>query len=218
MRGWLLALVLVPALASATDVTGRVRFEGTPPKPPAPATGRDKGGCGKDAPVETLVVAEDGALANVVVSIAAPGEGAPREVAIGHERCRFVPHVAATTLGSTLAISNSDPLLHRVVATTGSRQLFTWPLAVVDKPRHRRLATPGVVDLRCDAGHPWSSAYVHVFAHPHFAVSGADGRFSIAGVPDGTWTATAWHEKLGTQTIQLVVKEGATLDLTFRDR
>jgi hypothetical protein len=48
-------------------------------------------------------------------------------------------------------------------------------------------------------------------------VTGTDGRFSIAGLPPGTYTIEAWHEKYGTRTaIVTVPKDGtATADLTY---
>ena len=36
--------------------------------------------------------------------------------------------------------------------------------------------------VKCDV-HPWMSAYVGVFSHPFFAVTGDDGKFTIAGLP-----------------------------------
>jgi hypothetical protein len=61
------------------------------------------------------------------------------------------------------------------------------------------------------------SAYVGVFANPYFAVSGADGKFSIAGVPDGTHEIEAWHEKLGIKTGTVTVAGGkpAAIDFSF---
>ena len=35
--------------------------------------------------------------------------------------------------------------------------------------------------------------------HPFFAVTGADGTFSLPGLPPGTYTVEVWHEAGGTQ-------------------
>ena len=56
-----------------------------------------------------------------------------------------------------------------------------------------------MVPFKCDV-HSWMSAYVGVLDHPFFAVTGADGAFELKGLPPGTYTIEAWHEKLGTQT------------------
>jgi len=43
-------------------------------------------------------------------------------------------------------------------------------------------------------------------------VTAADGTFTIKGLPPGTYTIEAWHEKLGTQTMTVTVgaKESRT--------
>ena len=40
---------------------------------------------------------------------------------------------------------------------------------------------------------------------PFFAVTGTDGKFTIAGLDPGTYEIEAWHEKLGTQTATVTV-------------
>lgn len=41
--------------------------------------------------------------------------------------------------------------------------------------------------------HPWMKAYLGVFEHPYFALSGADGRFTLKDLPPGEYTIEAWH-------------------------
>ena len=65
------------------------------------------------------------------------------------------------------------------------------------------------------------SAYVLVFAHRFFAVTDADGRYEIGGVPPGKYTVTAWHERFGTvsQSIQIPEDGGdRRVDFSFPDR
>ena len=38
------------------------------------------------------------------------------------------------------------------------------------------------------------NAFILVFSHRFFAVSDADGRYQIDGVPPGTYTLVAWVE------------------------
>ena len=59
-------------------------------------------------------------------------------------------------------------------------------------------------------------AWVSVFDHPYFAVSGTDGKFVIKNVPPGKYTIVAAHRKAGDQTAEVEVKNGnATVNFTF---
>jgi len=60
-------------------------------------------------------------------------------------------------------------------------------------------------------------AYAGVVAHPFFAVTGADGTFTLKGLPPGTYTVEAWHERYGVQTATVTVAgtETKTSDFTF---
>ncbi|HBH96472.1 MAG TPA: TonB-dependent receptor, partial [Candidatus Omnitrophica bacterium] len=57
--------------------------------------------------------------------------------------------------------------------------------------------------------------YIGVVAHPYFAVTGDEGTFSLAGLPAGTYTVAAWHEKYGEQTQTVTVGDGETGSVAF---
>src|SRR5438876_185322 len=81
----------------------------------------------------------------------------------------------------------------------------------------RTFSAPEVmVPLECNV-HGWMQAYLGVLPHPFYAVTGADGSFTIKGLPPGTYTIEAWHEKYGTQTATVTVAgtESKTQDFTF---
>jgi hypothetical protein len=61
------------------------------------------------------------------------------------------------------------------------------------------------------------TAYVGVFSNPFFAVTGADGKFTISGLPPGTYELEAWHEKLGVRsaTVTVPASGAAKADFTF---
>ena len=61
-------------------------------------------------------------------------------------------------------------------------------------------AAPGAsVQLKCDI-HPWMETWVYVSDNSLFAVTGADGKFSIEGVPAGSYEIEVWHPHLGKKT------------------
>ena len=73
-----------------------------------------------------------------------------------------------------------------------------------------------MVALECNV-HGWMHAWLGVLPHPFFGVSGGDGSFAIKGLPPGTYTIEAWHEKYGTQTASVTVagSETKTADFSF---
>ena len=74
-----------------------------------------------------------------------------------------------------------------------------------------------MVPFKCDV-HGWMNAYVGVLDHPYFAVSKEDGSFEIKGLPPGTYTIEAWHEKLGatTQSVTIGAKESKEVSVHVR--
>jgi uncharacterized protein (DUF2141 family) len=72
-----------------------------------------------------------------------------------------------------------------------------------------------VFQIKCDV-HPWMQAYIGVFTHPFFSVTGTDGKFTISGLDPGTYEITAWHEKLGKQTATITVGANETKAQNFK--
>ena len=104
-------------------------------------------------------------------------------------------------VGQKLEIVNSDPTLHNIHALPeGQQGIQHRPADPGHEDDARRSTTKEVmVPFKCDV-HGWMNAYVGVLDHPYFAVTDKDGKFSLKGLPPGTYTIEAWHEKAGTQT------------------
>lgn len=164
--------------------------------------------CGKSVPDPSVIVA-DKKLANAVVWISDVTAGAapvPVDATLDQRTCQYAPHVQAVGKGSKLTVINSDPVLHNAHATIdGSRTAFNLAMPTQDQRITTDLRRSGLESVKCDAGHTWMSAYIWVFDHPYFAVTGADGSFSIPGVPVGDHTLRVWHEKLGTKDVPVHV-------------
>ena len=50
---------------------------------------------------------------------------------------------------------------------------------------------------------------------PYFTRPGADGSYTIAGVPPGEYTVVAQHEVAGSDSSRVVVRDGQTTTLDF---
>jgi len=129
----------------------------------------------------------------------------------------FQPHVLAVQAGTTVEFLNSDNLSHNIFwpAVSGNKKmghnLGTWPTG---QKRAFKFDTPGIVPLLCNV-HPEMSGYIVVTPGPFSAVTDAAGAYRIAGVPSGTYTVTAWHEGLKTESKPLTLSSDATLDFAL---
>jgi plastocyanin len=139
-------------------------------------------------------------------------------VVLDQRGCRYHPHVFGVQVGQPVIIVNSDPTLHNVHAVPKSNSEFNFGQALKGMKTTRMFDKPEVmVPFRCDV-HGWMAAFGGVLSHPFFAVSTKGGTFEIKGLPAGTYTVEAWHERLGTSTQKVTVdgKAGATTSFAFK--
>jgi len=178
---------------------------------------------GEERHTEYIVSNDGKTLANVFVYVK---DGLPQRlypvpsepVVIDQQTCRYVPRVLGVQVGQPLEIRNSDPLLHNVRADGLINQSFDVGQPIQGMKTTKTFTTREVmIPVKCQV-HAWMRAYIGVLEHPYFAVTDANGRFSIPQLPPGTYTIEAWHEKLGTQTQQVTVgaKEEKTVDFTYK--
>jgi plastocyanin len=213
--------------STAGDVKGTVTLTGTAPKNEPIRMNADPI-CIKQTQAqgpqtqETFVVSGDGKLANVFVYVKdglgnyvydPPSGGAK----LDQHGCRYTPHVFGVRVGQPIEIINSDPTLHNIHAMPKANPEFNngQPIQGM-KMNHTFKAKEVMVPFKCDV-HGWMNAYVGVLDHPYFAVSKEDGSFEIKGLPPGTYTIEAWHEKLGatTQSVTIGAKESKELSFSF---
>ena len=207
-------------------VTGRVKFTGAKPSNPKIDMSEEPE-CKKKyttAPVlETVVVNANGTLANVFVYVKAglpagtkyPTPATP--VVLDQQGCRYHPHAMGIMVGQALEIRNSDPLLHNIKAKGVKNRGFNISQPKAGMTTTRTFTAPEtMVLLECNV-HGWMTASLGVLPHPFYATTGSDGTFGLKGLPPGTYTIEAWHEKYGTQTATVTVggTEIKTADFTF---
>ena len=219
-NGMRLAAVLVAVSAwqgvgvAASSVTGTVTFTGKPPtlKPLAmdadPVCAKKHSG---PVPAEMLVLGSGDSMANIMVWVskglpAGKTWPAPKTpVVLDQKGCVYVPHVMGIMVGQPYRILNSDGVLHNIHTLPKVNPAFNKGMPPTLKEASTVFEKPeAVFHVKCDV-HPWMSAYVSVFTHPFFSVTGTDGKFTISGLDAGTYEITAWHERLGTQTASVTV-------------
>jgi plastocyanin len=169
---------------------------------------------------EEVVVGAGGGLKNVIVRVTSGVSGhyeAPAASAtVDQRQCMYRPRVQGIVLGQPVKIVNSDQTLHNIHGYKGASTLFNQAEVPGLPPMTKQFTDADqIVKLKCDV-HPWMTAYVLVSSHPFFAVTGDDGSFKIAGLPPGSYTVEAWHERYGAKTAQLTVAADKPAEANFQ--
>jgi plastocyanin len=212
------------ALAAAT-VNGTITFDGKPPalRPldinAEPICAKKQGG---SAPNEMLVLGSGNTMANILVWVSKglpsgktwPAPKTP--VTLDQNGCTYKPHVMGIMVGQTYRILNSDGILHNIHTLPTINKSFNRGMPGNVKEATTTFEKPeNVFHIKCDV-HPWMSAYIGVYTHPFYSVTGTDGKYTISGLDPGTYEITAWHEKLGTQTASITVAATDTKAQNFK--
>ena len=210
--------------ATAGSITATVNFDGAPP--PVEMVRLDADGkCvtangAAERPAESIVLGDGKALQNVFVYVK-DGLGTfafplPTEpVVLDQEKCRYTPRVLGVRVGQPLTVRNSDPLLHNVRSDGKINTPFNMGEPLQGVSFNRTFTTSEVmVPFKCDV-HAWMNAWVGVLDHPFFGTTGANGQVLLKGLPPGTYTIEAWHEKLGTKTESVTIAAKETRDVRF---
>jgi plastocyanin len=179
-------LVLAPAVAAQGSVTGQLAIVEGPG-------------------------AERSDFRSAVVYLEPEGRTAPpaavpealRATTIAMTQREFVPHVRAIMAGGTVTFPNQDPFSHNVFSNADPAP---FDLGLYRRGVSRSATVPrvGVYPVYCNI-HSRMTSFVVAVPTPYVTYPGADGRFSIGGVPEGTYLLHAWHERAGNVTREIVV-------------
>lgn len=211
-----LVIFAVSGLFAQTTLKGKADFKGTPPKVRPLSMEADPFCAGKHpgpVPAETIVMKPDGSLRNVFVYVSKGLEGksfpAPSApVILDQTGCLYAPHVFGIEPNQQLKVVNNDATTHNVHAVPETNEEFNVGQRPGAPPIVKTFPKAEVtIPILCNQ-HPWMRAIAHVITNPYYAVTDENGGFEIKGLPAGTYTLTAIHEKFGTATQTITVAVG----------
>jgi hypothetical protein len=211
-------------LESIGRATGTVEIEGAPPADSVVQPTSDQAVCGMSFTRRSLERRGNRAVGAVVwIDGLRSGKPLPleRRFDITNGRCLITPELQAAIAGGTLNVQNLDAVEHRTrITRRGSGELLATVRETDEGqvvPNEHVLTKAGVLELTC-AAHPWTHAWIAVFDHPYFALTGTDGSFVIDSVPPGRYRVHAWHPRLGAMEESLTIEAGKASALTLRAR
>jgi plastocyanin len=154
-------------------------------------------------------------LQDFVVYIDQP-VGAPKQGAVATITQRdvsFEPHVLPIVVGSVIRWPNADDIFHNVfsMSDVGPFDLGTYmkekvPLVAFDHV--------GQVDVFCSI-HSKMHCIILVLPNTYFAKADANHRFTIAGIPAGTYRVKAWQERMPSAIRSVTVPEDGAVQADF---
>lgn len=178
-----------------------------------------------------FVVGHQGGLKDAIVLLEGVESGKPFEVSvplIESRDCMFQPFMTIVRNGHAVEVINMDPVMHDIQGyetspETGARVLFNSPLVM--NHQHRRgdiYAThdhaPGaslVGPIYLNKGrrtfymqcgfHAYMESWAMAVNNPYYALTDAEGKFSIEGIPPGTYQLVVWHPQTGPGSTRTVV-------------
>jgi hypothetical protein len=194
-------------------IQGRVIYSGTEvPAPKIVAVNREQAHCLSKGPIasEDLVVnKKNKGVQWVIVWLCPVKKGIPlpiqpdliaikqNTVVIDQPCCRFEPHILGMRQGQDLEAKNSGKVSHNVhwfgrqLTNPGDNIIVSAGKSLLIKDLKADEKAP--VKIQCDF-HGWMSAWVYVFNHPYFAVTGTDGSLKIKKAPAGTYNLRNWSD------------------------
>ncbi|MDH4065663.1 MAG: carboxypeptidase regulatory-like domain-containing protein [Acidobacteriota bacterium] len=176
---------LVARQAPLADVSGTVRVDGRPRK--------------------DVVVWLEGP--------AAPVAPETRTAVLDQRNLEFAPRVLAVQAGTRVEMPNNDRVFHNVFSFKDGKQ-FDLGLYPVGTTRAVNFDRPGLARIFCNI-HPNMAAYVLAVDAAYFAVTNAEGRFTIRGVPVGAATYHAWRPGADARTGPIEVGGGLVLEIVW---
>ncbi|HKD40432.1 MAG TPA: carboxypeptidase-like regulatory domain-containing protein [Myxococcaceae bacterium] len=133
----------------------------------------------------------------------------------------FSPGLLAIQVGQPLVIRSADHQLHTVQMMKQDR---SWVLNVpiLGSGSGRTLEfdeAKGLVSVECKVHQARESqAYLAVLNHPFFALTDADGRFALSGVPRGRLTVSAFEPTAGQASAPVQLDGGKKISVSLQLR
>jgi plastocyanin len=127
--------------------------------------------------------------------------------------------MVAVMAGQPVRFEDDDQTLHNIHPMPKQNSEWNQSQMPNSGPLDKTFSTPELmIPIKCNQ-HPWMHMYLSVIGNPFFAVTGKDGKFTLQGLPPGTYTIAAVQEKYGekTQTVTVGAKEDKSVSFSYQE-
>jgi len=161
------------------------------------------------------VLATQPPLAVVYLDGSFPKPGSPPTKQIAQKNLAFLPPLLPVQVGTKVEFPNLDDTYHNIFSYSPAKRFDLGRYRPEERPIPSEVFDkPGLVTLRCEI-HEHMRGLILVLDTPYFALTDADGRFRLSGLPSGRYTLKAWIDSKTTREQRVELKSGATLHVDF---
>lgn len=185
-------------------------------------------------------VSPEGGLQNAIVLLEGIDQGKPFDTppaTVEARDCIFSPSLLVVRNQQEIRFHSMDPVVHEVqmyeTAPNGSSIIFHRPLRMnpyhpLQEPQHHdhRPGEPMIDTFQFSKGrriflaecgqHPYMQTWGLAVTNPYYAITDAEGRFTIPDIPEGVYSLIAWHPWIGgILQMKVVVLANDTLKTQF---
>lgn len=203
----LLALVSFARVLSAATIEGRVAL----PKARATPVVNQR----YEIVAQSGVLSTNPPVAVVYLEGSFPAPAVPPVAQIRQKDLTFIPSLLPVQIGTKVEFPNLDDTYHNIFSFSPPKRFDLGRYKPDEKPVPSQVFdVAGLVTLRCDI-HEHMRALILVLPTPHFTVTDAEGRFTLAGLPAGRYTLRAWIDSRTTREQPVQLAPGGSVRVDF---
>jgi len=171
-----------------------------------------------------FTVSENSGLKDTVIAILGVKKGKPfatKMQVFNIDRCHSDQYVIGVRNGENILLENKDPIRHEIATYEINSASYVDQIsnkAVVKRSSQVRSAFVSHKTeeflLKCNL-HPFLQTRGFMVENPYYAISDAEGNFSLNDVPPGTYEVLAWHPFIPTQKGAVTITEGKASQIDF---
>lgn len=220
------------AVTNGGTITGKVSLKGAVPEPRVfplalypfgPYCNKNKlisDGKG-NVRISEFSVAADGGMKDVVVAVEEVKRGKPFKPIVAKlvaKDCEFLPFVSIVQNNGTFVMKNEDPIIHNAQLYQAEKGNL---LLTVPNPPHSTGTFPihfekhkRIYQMICGM-HEFMQTWGFAVDNPYYALSDADGNFSIDQLPPGEYEVIAWRPHFKPIEKEITVTANKTVSINF---
>jgi plastocyanin len=161
------------------------------------------------------VLATKPPLAVVYLEGSFPKRNSTAEKQMVQRDLNFVPALLPVQTGTKVTFPNLDDTYHNIFSFSPAKRFDLGRYRPDERPIPSVVFdVPGLVTVRCDI-HEHMRGLILVLDTPHFALSDAEGRFRLNGLPSGRYKLKAWLSSRATLERAVELTGGSTLSVNL---